>query len=60
MTDGMTVTSLSASPIQMKRAAMDGLCEIALNSKLSLYSKSGVNVQVTLKVKLSKKKLHKM
>ena len=35
MTDGMTVTSCSASLLQKKSAAMDSLCQIVLNWKLS-------------------------
>jgi len=35
MTDGMKVTSLSASLLQKISAAMDRLCQITLNRKLS-------------------------
>jgi DNA/RNA-binding domain of Phe-tRNA-synthetase-like protein len=35
VTDGVTVTSLSASLLQKIRAATDHLCQITLNQKLS-------------------------
>jgi len=35
MTDGMTVTSLSASPLNKISVAMDHLCQITLKRKLS-------------------------
>ena len=42
MTDGMTVTSLSASHQYKTSAVTDRLCQIALNQKLSriVYAKS--------------------
>ena len=50
MTDGMTVTSLSASLLQKISAAKDFVCQIVLNwILLCKYKKSDINFQVTLK-----------
>jgi len=49
VTDIVTVTSLSHSLQHKKSEAMDSLCQIVLNQKLSCKFNSGVNFQVTLK-----------
>jgi hypothetical protein len=46
MTDGVTVTPVSPSLLQKVSEATDRLCQIALNRKLSLYSKIGVDFEV--------------
>jgi hypothetical protein len=51
VTDGVTVTSLSASLQHKTQAAMDHICQIILNKKLSHYCPR----QITLNRKLSRK-----
>jgi len=47
VTDGVTVTPISASLLQKVSAApTDRLCQIALNRKLSLCWKNGVDFEV--------------
>ena len=48
VTDGVMVTSLSASFQHMTRVTEDRVCHIALNQKLSHTFESGVNFQVAL------------
>jgi len=45
-TDGITAIPLSASLLQRVSEATDRLCQIALNRKLSVYSKIGVDFEV--------------
>jgi hypothetical protein len=44
--DGVIMTPISASLLQKASAATDRLCQIALNRKLSLYAKIGVDFEV--------------
>jgi hypothetical protein len=60
MTDGMKVTSLSASLLQKISVAMDHICQMALNLKLLLKFEKWSKFQCRVKAKLRKKKLHKM
>jgi len=46
VTDGVAMIPLSASLLQRVSAATNHLCQIALNRKLSLYSKTGVDCEV--------------
>ena len=55
VTDGVTVMSLSASLLQKISVATNHLCQIVLNRKLSINSKSGVNFQGTWKWKCTKR-----
>jgi len=59
MTDSMKVTSLSASLLQ-KSAAVDSVCQIALNRKLSFKLEKWSEYRRRAKAKLHKKKSHKM
>jgi len=60
MTDGMKVTSLSASLLQKISVTMDCICQIALNWKLSRKCKKWCTFSKHVKAKSCKKKLPKM
>ena len=49
ITDCVTVTSLAASLLQKISVATDRPCQIVLNRKICVHSKSAVNFQVALK-----------
>jgi hypothetical protein len=69
MTDGMTVTSLSASLQHKTRVAMDHVCQITLNLKVITYHRwqkrlshkfeKWCKFSSRIKTKLHKKKLRK-
>jgi hypothetical protein len=59
VTDGVTMTSLSASLLQKIHAAMDRLCQILLNWKLSCKLEKWCNFSSSVKAKSCKKQLHK-
>jgi hypothetical protein len=50
VSDGGTVITLSGRVLWKISAAMDCLCQIALNQNYNVHSKSGVNSQVVLKL----------
>lgn len=56
VTDGVIVTSLSASLLQKISVAVDCLCQITLNRKLACTF--GVNLQVALKQNHVKENVH--
>ena len=59
MTDGVTVTSLSASLLQKVCASTDHLCQITLNQKLLRKSEKWSKFLSHVKVKSHKRKLRK-
>jgi hypothetical protein len=62
LSDGVKVTSLSASLLQKIRASVDRLCQIAFNQKLLLKFKKWCKILSCVKAKSSPplpKKLHK-
>jgi hypothetical protein len=58
MTDGVTVTPLSASLLQKMSAAFDCLCQIVLNQKLSCTFETCRKFSSSVKAKSCKKKSH--
>jgi hypothetical protein len=60
VTDGVTVTLLSASLLQKTSTIMDHLYQITLNQILLCKCEKWCKFSIRIKVKLCKKKLHKM
>ena len=56
VTDGVTVTSLSASLLQKISVATDHLCQIALNRTLSRKFEKWCKLSIRMKAKLRVKK----
>ena len=59
VTDGVIVTSLSASLLQKMSTAMDCLCQITLNQKSSLKFEKWCKFSSHVKAKMCKKESHK-
>ena len=55
VTDVVMVTSIFANLLLKASVALDHLCQIVLNQKLSVNSKNGVNFQVMLKQNWTKR-----